>query len=137
MLGHHQHAGETPFRWPDFSGIWINSSTKKKRCQSWTPSEKLSGSAHATYAMGATRHKIRLVKKGIVLVEQCTFTIICLHRLSLIFAEKLPSTIHISQCSNSKQQTHRHRTRGGDGWTRAVIYCSGQIIALFLILSNT
>ena len=50
MLSHHWHSSETPHGvslagrwWPAFSGIWIPSSTKnekKKRFQSWTPSEE-------------------------------------------------------------------------------------------------
>ena len=52
MLGHHQHASETPFnmafRWRADDGPHIvvfgsshPSSTKKKRCQSWTPFDNI------------------------------------------------------------------------------------------------
>ena len=50
MLGHHRPAGETPFNgvllagqwWPFYRIIWIlcKKTKNKKRCQSWTPSEK-------------------------------------------------------------------------------------------------
>ena len=57
MLGHHRPGSETPFRngvslagrrWSILTvfGSSIPSSTKKKRYQIWTPSDKLSGSAH-------------------------------------------------------------------------------------------
>ena len=36
MFGHHQHASETTFKWRPPA-----SSTKKKRCQGWTPFDKI------------------------------------------------------------------------------------------------
>ena len=57
MLGHRRPASETPFKWR-FTGVdgplivvfgsFLPLSNKKgkKRCQSWTPLTKLSGSAH-------------------------------------------------------------------------------------------
>ena len=48
MLGHHRDATETAFKWlfaggpmmARFKGYFDHFSTKKKRCQSWTPSDK-------------------------------------------------------------------------------------------------
>ena len=45
MLEHHRSASETPFKWRfAFCGIWIHSThqLKKKRCQSWCFSVKVS-----------------------------------------------------------------------------------------------
>ena len=60
IFGHNLHASENGVSlagrwWPANSGFWIIpppfslKKKKKKRCQSWTPLTKLSGSAHAVY----------------------------------------------------------------------------------------
>ena len=59
MLGYHRYASETPFKWRFAGGpmmarlYWyldppsfIKETKRKKNCQSWTPSDKTSGSAH-------------------------------------------------------------------------------------------
>ena len=47
MFGHHGHASETPFKWRSAGGqkmarFWwyLDPLSPKKRCQSWTPSDK-------------------------------------------------------------------------------------------------
>ena len=54
MFGHHRHASETPFKWrfaggPMMAPKWYldppTPHQPKTNCQSWTPSDKLSGSA--------------------------------------------------------------------------------------------
>ena len=40
MLANQRHASETPFKWRFAGGAMMAPLTEKKRCQSWTPSDK-------------------------------------------------------------------------------------------------